>query len=160
MWLSLIVLPVAGLVGFALLWKPGDPYAFLAGRRPLLTTVEGEMGGGGGGYDVHVYRWRENYSSVHAKMAKELSKLGFTENRPRDAKGKIARIASRLTFWTKGHDTELSLAAGRAATYKEAMALPGTVDTHTAWVTLTVKRYLEDGPYVWIRKALPHQSDF
>lgn len=153
---AVVAVPVIALAVLALLWKPRDGFRFLGGRFPLLTTVEGEMGGGGGGYDVHVYCWREDFSTVRARASAELARLGFVEMKPRpNPSGKIDELNTRMSYWTKGQHQHVGVMAGRSYDYKSAMKLP-SVDT--GWVTVTVDRYLEDGPYVWLRKALPHQE--
>ena len=152
-------LPLLGLVAVCLIWSQRDPYGFLKGRSPLVTTVVGELGGGGGGYDVHMYCWRGDYSAVRAEAAEELIKLGFTENKPGvSPKAKIDEADSRSSFWTKGSSQYVALIAGHARNYKEAVTM-NLRTSDSAWISVVVGRYLRDGPYVWIRKALPHQQD-
>ena len=156
--LALLGLAAAGLVAFSFVWNPGAPYRFLRGQPRLLTTVEGEIGGGGGGYDVQIYCWHEDFSAVRARVAKELAGCGLRELKPNpEADGKVRHLPGvDMTFWTNdGRSRYVSVVAGRARNYKEAMNLPGR---DTGWVTVTVGTYLKDGPYVWIRKSLPHQE--
>jgi hypothetical protein len=151
-------LPLAGLATLCLVfWRPGESYEFLVGHPLLLTTVQGEMGGGGGGYDVRVYCWHEDFFAVHGRVAKELESRGFKEQKAGSSASSYYRASfSRMAFWTRdGRTAYVSVVAGRARDYKEARNLPSA---DTSWVTVTVGSYLKDGPYVWIRKALPHQE--
>jgi hypothetical protein len=155
---GLFALPLVALVLYSCLWKARDGYRFLGGRTPVLTTIEGEMGGGGGGYDVHIYSWREDFYAARSRAHAELTKLGFKEALPKPSKDPRTReMESRMIFWSKGErDRYVVMTAGRSSTYKQAMNGP-TADT--SWVTVTVGAYMPDGPLVWIRRALPHQED-
>jgi hypothetical protein len=154
--MGLFAVPVVGLVVLGCLWKPRDGYGFLAGRWPVLTTIEGEMGGGGGGYDVHVYSWQEDFDAARAKARTELAKLGFKEYIPKATKDPRTRdMNSRMSYWSRGKERFVSMTAGESRTFKDAMKGP---TTDKSWVTVCVSAYMPDGPIVWIRKALPHQD--